>query len=121
MRSDTVVIFGMRFECPAQMRLARDNDVVHTLTPDRSDQPFGKAILPGWTKLLAALAEEDGTQTTQNATDQLVSDASDHVRPVQEEVVVARCCCRPISRSLKSAQVLASDLPGRQIAKATNR
>src|ERR1700722_6488370 len=28
------------------MRLAEDNDVVQTLTPDRSDQPFGKAILP---------------------------------------------------------------------------
>jgi len=28
------------------MRLAEDNDVVHTFTPDRSDQPFGKAILP---------------------------------------------------------------------------
>jgi hypothetical protein len=47
MRSDTVVIFGVRFEYPAQMRLAQNNDVVHTLTPDRSDQPFGKAILPG--------------------------------------------------------------------------
>src|SRR4030081_2007398 len=30
-----------------QMHLAQDNDVVHTLTPDRSDQPFHKAILPG--------------------------------------------------------------------------
>src|SRR4029077_552729 len=32
------------------MCLARDNDVVQTLVPDRSDQPFGKAILPrrGW-------------------------------------------------------------------------
>ena len=47
MGSDTVVIFGIGFEYPAQMRLAQDNDVVHTLTPDRSDQPFGKAILPG--------------------------------------------------------------------------
>src|SRR3982074_3556157 len=28
------------------MRLAQDNDVVHTFPPDRSDQPFGKAILP---------------------------------------------------------------------------
>src|SRR5450755_4277461 len=28
------------------MHLAQDNDVVHTHTPDRSDQPFGKAILP---------------------------------------------------------------------------
>src|SRR6478752_1147260 len=47
MRSDTVVIFGIRFEYPAQMRLAQNNDVVHTFTPDRSDQPFGKAFLPG--------------------------------------------------------------------------
>jgi len=31
----------------AQMHLAQDNDVVYTLTPDRSDQPFGKAVLPG--------------------------------------------------------------------------
>src|SRR6476469_5607992 len=47
MRSSTVVIFGIRFEYPAQMRLAQNNDVVHPLTPDRSDQPFGKTILPG--------------------------------------------------------------------------
>src|SRR6202051_4649446 len=32
------------------MHLAQDNDVVNTFTPDRSDQPFHKAILPrrGW-------------------------------------------------------------------------
>src|ERR1700678_3413989 len=50
MRSDAVVIISIRFQNPAQMRLAQDNDVVHTLTADRSDQPFGKAILPrrGW-------------------------------------------------------------------------
>src|ERR1700682_5234554 len=32
------------------MSLAQDNDVVLTFTPDRSDQPFGNAILPrrGW-------------------------------------------------------------------------
>ena len=32
------------------MRLAQDDDVIHTFAPDRSDQPFGKAILPrrGW-------------------------------------------------------------------------
>src|SRR6266852_9337678 len=29
------------------MRLAEDNDVVQALAPDRSDQPFGKAVLPG--------------------------------------------------------------------------
>src|SRR5260370_13245540 len=29
------------------MPLAQDDNVVHTLPPDRSDQPFGKAVLPG--------------------------------------------------------------------------
>src|ERR1700690_4214091 len=51
------------------MRLAQDNDLVHTLTPDRSDQPFGKAILPrrGWCNGLvpdahgAQSARDDGT------------------------------------------------------------
>jgi hypothetical protein len=28
------------------MRLAEDNKMINTLAPDRSDQPFGKAILP---------------------------------------------------------------------------
>ncbi len=46
MRSDAVVIIGVRFQNPAQMLLAEDNEVIQTLTPDRSDQPFGKAILP---------------------------------------------------------------------------
>jgi len=45
MRSDAVVIIGVRFQNPAQMFLAQDNDVVQALAPDRSDQPFGKAIL----------------------------------------------------------------------------
>src|SRR5258708_37178337 len=29
------------------MRLAQDDDMVQALAPDRSDNPFGKAILPG--------------------------------------------------------------------------
>src|SRR5450631_4531631 len=50
MRSDPVVVASMRSQNPAQMRLAQDDDVVHTFTPDRSDQPFDKPILPrrGW-------------------------------------------------------------------------
>src|SRR6202795_1538333 len=50
MRSDFIVIACIRFQNPGQMRLAQDNDVVQTFTPDRSDQPFDKPILPrrGW-------------------------------------------------------------------------
>src|SRR5882724_7225493 len=47
MRSDAIVIVGVGFQDPTQMHLAQDNDVVHTFTPDRSDQPFHKAILQG--------------------------------------------------------------------------
>src|SRR3984893_13171361 len=46
MSSDAVVIVRIRSQDSAQMHLAQDNDVVHTFTPDRSDQPFSKAILP---------------------------------------------------------------------------
>src|SRR5216683_7256697 len=47
MRSDVVIVACVRLQNLAQMHLAQDNDVVHTLAPDRSDQPFDKAILPG--------------------------------------------------------------------------
>src|SRR6266851_9168730 len=47
MRSDAIIIVGVGFQDPTQMHLAQDNDVVYTLTLDRSDQPFGKAVLPG--------------------------------------------------------------------------
>src|SRR5882672_1607760 len=46
MRSNAVVIGRIVFQNAAQMFLAQDNDMVQTLAPDRSDQPFGKAILP---------------------------------------------------------------------------
>jgi len=46
MRSDVIVVASVKFQNRAQMCLAQDDDVVHTLTPDRSDQPFDKAILP---------------------------------------------------------------------------
>ena len=37
---------GIGFQNPTQMSLAQNNNVVQALAPDRSDQPFGKAILP---------------------------------------------------------------------------
>ena len=41
-----VIVSGIFRQNPAQMRLAQDDEMVDTLAPDRSDQPFGKAILP---------------------------------------------------------------------------
>src|SRR5882757_2947992 len=50
MCSNVVVIASIGSQDSSQMHLAQDNDVVHTFTPDRSNQPFGKAVLPrrGW-------------------------------------------------------------------------
>jgi hypothetical protein len=50
MRSHAIIIVGVGFQDPTQKDLAEDNDVVQTLTPDRPDQLFGKAVLPrrGW-------------------------------------------------------------------------
>jgi hypothetical protein len=45
-RSYVVVIASIGSQAPAQMRLAQEDEMVHRLAPDRSDQPFGKAILP---------------------------------------------------------------------------
>jgi hypothetical protein len=47
MRSDAIVIISIGFQNSAQMHLAENNDVVHTFTPDPSDQPFGKAHSAG--------------------------------------------------------------------------
>src|ERR1700692_848423 len=46
MRSNAVVIGRIVFQNSAQMCLAQNDDVIQRLAPDRSDQPFGKAILP---------------------------------------------------------------------------
>ena len=47
MRSDVVVVASISSQDAALMRLAEDDEMIHALAPDRSDQPFGKAILPG--------------------------------------------------------------------------
>ena len=39
MRSDVIVIASVGSQDVAQMRLAQDDKMIHTLAPDRSDQP----------------------------------------------------------------------------------
>src|ERR1700682_5897789 len=80
MRSDVVVIACVRLQYLAQMHLAQDNDVVHTFTPDRSDQPFGKAILPrrGWCGRL--VPDAHGAQSA-------CDDAAIDPVPIADEVV----------------------------------
>src|SRR3982074_731857 len=79
MSSDAVVVMSVRFQNPAEMRLAQNDDVIQTLTPDRSDQPFGKAILPrrGWCS-----GRVPGAHGTRSARDDNAVDSipiSDHI------------------------------------------
>src|ERR1700730_141596 len=80
MRSDAIIIVGVGFQDPTQMHLAQDNDVVHTLTPDRSDQPFHKAILQrrGWCGRL--VPDAHGAQSARD-------DAAIDPIPIADEVV----------------------------------
>src|SRR5258707_6884671 len=54
---------GVRFQNATQMHLAQDNDVVHTLTPDRSDQPFGETILARRSRCGRLVPDAHGAQS----------------------------------------------------------
>lgn len=66
MRSDAIIIVGVGFQDPAQMHHAEDNDVIHTLTPDQSEQPFGKAILPRRDQSGRLVADAHGAQSARD-------------------------------------------------------
>src|SRR5216683_2121377 len=90
MSSNLVVIASIGFQDPTQMRLAPNHHVIHTLTPDRSDQPFGKAILPrrGWCGRL--VPDAHGAQSARD-------DAAIDPVPIAAEVVrslIPRKCFR---------------------------
>src|SRR5262245_6922674 len=50
MRPDLVVIGSIPLQDPTQPGLAQDDKVIETFAPDRTDQPFSKAILPRCTR-----------------------------------------------------------------------
>src|SRR5260370_14069900 len=95
MRSDVVIVACVRLQNLAQMHLAQDNDVVHTLAPDRSDQKFDNAILSGrgWCGRLVP-----DTHGAQSARDNAAIDPI----PIADEVVrslVPRKCLRYLTRN----------------------
>src|SRR5450759_3228847 len=83
------------------MYLAQDNNVVQALASDRSDQPFGKAILPRRSRCDRPVADSHGTQP---ACDDGTINAilvSDHV--ARSPVPRKRLCyltCNPFCRRI---------------------
>src|SRR5258706_8627843 len=102
MRSDVVVIACVRLQNLAQIHLAQDNVVVYTLTPDRSDQPFGKAVLPGRGWCGRLVPDAHGAQSARD-------DAAIDPIPIADEVtrgLIPRKClryltCNPFCRGIR--------------------
>src|SRR4030065_439696 len=63
MRSNFVVIASIGSQDATQMRLAQDDKMIHTLAPDRSDQPLGKAILPRRGRCRRLVPDAHGAQS----------------------------------------------------------
>ena len=77
------------------MRLAQHDEMVHALTPDRSDQPFGKSILPrrGWCSRL--VPDAHGAQSARdNGTVNPITIANEVLRGI-----VPRKCLRYLTRN----------------------
>ena len=61
------------------MRLAKDNEVVHALTADRPDQPFGESILPRRGGRNRLVSNAHGAQSTCN-------DGAKEAIPIADEI-----------------------------------
>jgi hypothetical protein len=77
------------------MRLAQDDEMVHALAPDGSDQPFGKAILPrrGWCSGLIPDAHGAQSAFRDGAVDPI---------PIANEIfrgIIPRKCLRYLTRN----------------------
>src|SRR6202166_2676070 len=101
MRSEIIIIVGVGFQNSAQMRLAQDNDVVHTFTPDRSDQPFGKAILPGRGWCSRLVPDAHGAQSARDdAAMDPVAIADEVVRSLIPGKCLRYLTCNPFRRRI---------------------
>src|SRR4029077_3713467 len=99
MRSHAVVIVRIVFQNPTQMFLVQDNDVVQTLAPDRSDQPFGKAVLPRRGRCNWLVSDTHGTQSARDdrAVDSI--SISDHIARS-----AIRCGDMPIGSQIRHSE-----------------
>src|SRR6202521_4691550 len=83
------------------MRLAQDNDVVHTFTPDRSDQPFHKAILPGRARCGRPVPDAHGAQSARDdAAIDPVAIADEVVRSLIPRKYLRYLTCNPFCRRI---------------------
>src|SRR5450756_2328464 len=83
------------------MRFAPDDDMIETLTPDRSDQPFGKAILPGRGWCGRLVPDAHGAQSARDdAAIDPVAIADEVVRSLIPRKCFRYLTCNPFGRGI---------------------
>src|SRR5665213_3894180 len=95
MRSDVIVIVGIGPQDAAQMCLTQNNEMVYAPAPDRSDQPFGKAILPRRDRCRRLVPDAHGAQSASDG------GAIDPI-PIPDEVlrgIIPWKCLRYLTRN----------------------
>src|SRR5882757_3686431 len=101
MSSNLVVIASIGFQDPTQMRLAPNHHMIQKLPSNRSDQPFGKSILPrrSWCGMLVPHAH--GAQSARdNAAIALVPIADEIVRSFIPRKGLRYLTCNPFCRRI---------------------
>ena len=100
-RSDVVVIATIGSQGAAQMSLAKDDEMVDTLSPDRANKPFGKAILPrrGWCGGLVPDAHRAQSARDDAAIDP-VAIADEVVRSLIPRKRLRYLTCNPFGRGI---------------------
>src|ERR1700736_1753738 len=101
MCSNVVVIASIGSQDAAQMRLAHDDEMVNTLAPDRSDQPFGKAILPRRSWCGRPVPNAHGAQSARDdAAIDPVAIADEVVRSLIPRKCLRDLTCNPFGRRI---------------------
>src|SRR6202790_5720532 len=101
MSSDLVVIASIGFQDPTQIRLAPNHHVIQTLPSNRSDQPFGRAILPGRGWCGRLVPDAHGAQSARDdAAIDLVAIADEVVRSLIPRKCLRYLTCNPFRRRI---------------------
>src|SRR5450755_3763225 len=83
------------------MRFAPDDDMIETPTPDRADQPFGKAILPGRGRCGRLVPDTHGAQSAcDDAAIDPVAIADEVVRSLIPRKRLRYLTCNPFFRRI---------------------
>src|SRR6266576_5108208 len=101
MSSNLVVIASIGFRYPTQVHLAPNHHMIQTLASNRSDQPFGKAILPGRSWCGRLVPDAHGAQSARDdAAIDPVAIADEVVRSLIPRKCLRYLACNPFGRRI---------------------